>query len=120
MAADALQVYRGSSVLTASGSELTLMLYEGAIKFINRAIVYIDKCDIKNAHENIVRAQDIVTELQITIDKKYPIAKEILKLYDFIQELLLEGNLRKDKVKLEQANELLREFRDTWKQLLKK
>lgn len=116
----ALQAYKSNSILTANGNELTIMLYDGAIKFINKAIIHIEKKELIDAHKNIMKAQDIISELEYSLDRRYPIANEILKLYEFIHNLLIEANIEKNKEKLEQANNLIREFRDTWQQLCKK
>ncbi len=81
--------YRENSVYTASPEELTLMLYNGLIKFIMKAQNAISKKDIEGANENILRAQDIVSELMSTLDKKYEIANNLEMLYDFMLRSLL-------------------------------
>lgn len=118
--ANTLQAYKGNSILTASKGELTLMLYDGAIKFVNKAIIAIEKEDIEQSHINIVKAQNIIDELEITLDSKYKVAENMRKIYQFIKSLLIDANMGKDVEKLEQANYLIREFRDTWKQVIGK
>ncbi len=73
--------YNNSKVLTASPAELTLMLYEGAIKFCNIAITAIEEKDIPKAHNNIVKVQKIIDHLRATLDMKYPVAKEFDNIY---------------------------------------
>lgn len=119
MLANPYQKYQNNSIMTASPGELTLMLYNGAIKFVNQGIEAIEKKDINKAHEYIMRAQDIIEELQVTLDMEYEIAQQIEPLYVFIKELLVQGNIHKDITKLQEANELIREFRDMWQDLLK-
>lgn len=106
--------------MTASPAELTLMLYEGAIKFCNIAIAAIEKRDIEKAHNNIVKVENIITEFQSTLDHKYPVAKDFDNVYSYLQERLLEANLKKDKEVLEEILGHLRTMRDTWKEIMQK
>lgn len=114
------QQYNRNKVLTASPAELTLLLYEGAIKFCNIAIVAIEKSDIQKAHTNIVKAEMIIEELQSTLNHKYPVAEDFDKLYRYIYGLLVDANMKKDKEILEKATEELRGMRDTWKEVMKR
>ena len=67
--------YNTSKILTASPAELTLLLYEGAIKFCNIAIVACENHDIEKAHNNIRKVDRIIEEFEITLDDKYPVAR---------------------------------------------
>lgn len=113
------QAYKKNSVFTATPQELTLMLYEGAIKFSNKAIDELEKNNLQDAHNHMIRVQDIIVELKVTLDKKYDIAIEVEKIYEFIIQLLVEANMNKDKNKLEDALGLIREFRDLWKEVMR-
>lgn len=113
------QQYQNNAVMTASPGELTLMLYNGAIKFCNKAIEAIEKKEVSSSHMYLVRVQDIVTELQATLDTQYPIGEEMDRLYTFIKQLLVEANIEKNISKINDALDLIREFRDTWQQVLK-
>ena len=106
--------------MTASPAELTLMLYEGAIKFCNIAIAAIEKRDIEKAHVNIVKVENIITEFQSTLNHKYPVAEDFDNVYRYLQERLLEANLKKDKDILEEVLGHLRVMRDTWKEVMQK
>ena len=114
------QKYQQNSILTASPQELTMMLYNGAIKFCNLGIEMIQKKDMEKAHNNIIKAQNIMLELQVTLDDKYPIAKEIRPLYEYISRLLVDANINKNEQKLLEAKELITQFRDLWKEVIKK
>ena len=107
------------SVLSATKEELTLMLYEGGIRFINQALVAIEKKDFAKANTAIQRAEDIVREFQITLDHQYPIAKQLDALYDYMHRRLVEGNMTKDVEILNEVLGMFREFRDTWKEAMK-
>ena len=107
------------AVMSASKEELTLMLYEGGIKFLNQAVWAIEKKDYAKANTAIQRAEDIVREFQLTLDHQYPISQQLDSLYDYMYRRLVEGNIAKD---IEIINEVLgmfREFRDTWKEAMK-
>lgn len=117
---NAAGAYRSNSILTASPAELTLMLYNGAIKFCSLAIDNTEKKNIQEAHNYNMRVQDIITELRITLDKSYEIANEFDKFYIYILELLRDGNINKNVEKLKEAKWLITEFRDTWKELMHK
>ena len=112
--------YEKSRIMTASPAELTLMLYEGAVKFCNIAIVAVEKNDIEKAHINIRKVEDIITEFQATLDHKYPVAKEFDKVYAYLQQQLVEANVKKDKDILEDVLVHLRTMRDTWKEVMQK
>lgn len=111
--------YNDSKVLTASPAELTLMLYEGAIKFCNIAIMGIEQKDVQKAHTNIVKVQRIVDEFRATLDMKYPVAKDFDRVYVYLQRRLIDANLTKDKEIVEEIATHLRSMRDTWKEVMR-
>ncbi len=110
--------YNNSKVLTASPAELTLMLYDGAIKFTNIAIMAIEKKDVEKAHNNIVKVEKIINEFRATLDSKYEVSKDFDRVYVYMLQRLLEGNVKKDPAILEEVNTHLRSMRDTWKQVM--
>lgn len=110
--------YNNSKVLTASPAELTLMLYDGAIKFCNIAQVAIENGDIQKAHENIVKVQRIVDYLRKTLDMKYAVAQDFENVYVYLNRRLMEANMKKDKEILEEVNTHLHSVRDTWKEVM--
>ena len=114
------QQYSQNKILTASPAEITLMLYEGAIKFCNIAIMGIEQGDIEKAHNNIVKTQRIIEAFRNTLDHKYPVAEEFDKVYVYVLRRLFEANVKKDKTILEEVNTHLRSMRDTWKEVMKK
>ena len=111
--------YANSKIMTATPAELTLMRYDGAIKFTNIAIAGIEEIDIEKAHTNIVKVERIIQEFQITLDHKYETAKDFDNVYSYLLQRLLEANLKKDKEILEEVLKHLRTMRDTWKEVMK-
>ena len=111
--------YQRNAILTASPAELTLMLYEGAIKFCNIAKMAIEKNDIQKAHDNIKRAQDIITEFRVTLDRKYPVWEDFERVYDYIYRKLVDANMHKNMEDLDEALKYIKEMRDTWKEVMR-
>lgn len=112
-------VYKSNSIQTASPAELTLMLYDGAIKFCNIAIGALEKDDIQKANTNIIKAEKIIVEFRATLDFKYPVAKDFDLVYDYIYRRLVEANIKKDTEILTDALKYIREMRDTWKEVMR-
>jgi len=96
------------------------MLYEGAIKFCNIAIMAIEKKDIEKSHVNIVKVENIINYLQSTLDTKYPVSEDYDRIYTYLQQRLAQANIRKDPEILEEVCEHLRSVRDTWKEVMAK
>lgn len=112
--------YNRNKILTASPAELTLLLYDGAIKFCNVALLGLEQKDMEKVHINITKAEDIIVEFQSTLNHKYAVAEDFDKIYKYIYELLVEANIKKDKELLERALNELRGMRDTWKEVMAK
>jgi len=110
--------YANNKIMTASPAELTLMLYEGAIKFCNIAITGVEEKNIQKAHENIMKTERIIEELQSTLDYKYPVAKDFDEVYSYLLRRLRQANMKKDKDILEEVLKHLRTMRDTWKEVM--
>lgn len=115
---NAYAAYENSKIVTASPAELTLMLYDGAIKFCNIAITAVEKKDVEKANNNIIKVEKIITEFQNTLNTKYQVAEDFDNVYDYLQQRLFEANIKKDKDILEEVLKHLRVMRDTWKEVM--
>lgn len=113
------QQYNRNKILTASPAELTLMLYDGAIKFCNIAIMGVEQKDISKAHNNIMKVEKIIEEFQLTLNFKYEIANDFNNVYNYLMKRLREANMTKDKEILEEVLEHLHTMRDTWKEVMR-
>lgn len=111
--------YKNNKVISASGPELTLMLYDGAIKFLNIADVAIEKKDIQKAHNNIIKTEKIIEYLWNTLDMKYEVAKDFENMYSYISRRLIEANITKDREIVAEINEHMHAIRDNWVQVMK-
>ena len=110
--------YANNKILTASKEELTLMLYDGALKFCNQAIVALEAKNIEKTAELIARVQDIIREFQITLDMQYPISQELADIYEYIHGRLVEARTHKKIEILNEVRDLIRGLRDTWKEAM--
>ena len=116
---NAASLYQGAAINTASPAELTLMLYNGAIKFCNLALIGMEEEDIMKAHNNLMKAQRIIRELQATLNFKYEVSKDFDLIYTRILKNLIAANVKKDIDKLNEALEDIRGIRDVWAQVMK-
>ncbi|WAA11395.1 flagellar export chaperone FliS [Fervidibacillus albus] len=112
------QAYQTNSVNTATPGELTLMLYNGCLKFIQMAKVAINDKNFEEKNKNIQKAQDIVSELMSTLNMDIEISHQMMPLYDFVRTKLIEANVKNNVKSLEEAESIVTEFRDTWKQVI--
>lgn len=111
--------YNNSKILTATPAELTLMLYDGAIKFCNIAVLAIEQKDIEKSHINIRKAQKIIEYFRQTLDMKYEVAEDFDRVYEYLERRLTEANVKKDGEILEEVNTHLRTMRDTWREVMR-
>lgn len=111
--------YMRSKILTASKPELTLMLYDGAIKFCNMAVMCIEKKDIAGAHTNIKKTEAIIEEFLATLNYDYEVANDFKNVYEYVHDRLVQANLKKDTDILNEVLGHLRGMRDTWKEVMR-
>lgn len=115
----AFNAYKQNSVTTASPGELTLMLYNGCLKFLTKSKRAIEEKDFEEKNTNIIKAQAIIAELMSTLNMDIEISKQMLPLYEYINRRLIEANTKNDTAIVMEVEDLVTEFRDTWKEVLK-
>ena len=111
------QEYENNEINTAEPKELILMLYTGALGFLEEALKYID--DYKSydkANEKLLRAQDIITELILSLDmnKGGDVAKNLFNLYTYMKKELLNANIKKEKSPIQSVIKYLKELKEAW------
>lgn len=111
--------YNNSKVLSASPGELTLLLYDGMIRFCNLAEVAVEKKDISKAHTNIMKMQRIIDYLRQTLDMNYPVAEDFERMYIYLSQRMVEANMKKDLEILQEINGHLHAIRDNWKEVMR-
>lgn len=110
--------YRKIAVQTAGPGKLLLMLYDGLVLFLKKAVRAVEAGDIGEAHNYLIKAQDIITELMCTLNLNYDIAKNLFQLYDYLKGRLVEANLKKDSSIVGDVLSFVTELRDTWEQVV--
>jgi len=114
------QKYQKNMVETVTPAQLVLMLYNGAIRFIKQAQMGLEEEKLEVCHQNILKAQDILTELMTTLDlEQGDIARNLYRLYDYMYHRLVDANIKKDAELLSEVQLLLSELRDTWSEAIK-
>jgi flagellar protein FliS len=114
----AAQKYQNNQVTTAIPGELTLMLFNGAIKFIKQTKLAVQEKQLDKAHQFNIRVQEIISELLITLDRSFPISEQLLIMYDYMNRRMIEANINKDVAILDEVEGLFVQFRDTWKEAM--
>jgi flagellar secretion chaperone FliS len=112
------QAYQQNSVMTASPQELTLMLYNGCLKFIKLSKKAMADNKIEDKNTNLIKAQAIIQELRYTLDMDIDLSASLAELYDYMYNRLVEANMKNDTIVLEEVEGYVVELRDTWKQAM--
>lgn len=112
------QAYQNNAVTTASPAELTLMLYNGCLKFLKLAKKGIEEKNTEMKNTNLIKAQKIIQEFMVTLDMNVEMSESLLKMYDYMHRRLIEANVKNDVSIIEEVEGYVVDFRDTWKQVI--
>ncbi|WP_433595885.1 flagellar export chaperone FliS [Lysinibacillus xylanilyticus] len=115
----AQNAYKQNSVTTASPGELTLMLYNGCLKFLHKAKLAIQEKNIQEKNTNLIKAQAIISELMATLNMDIEVSNNMIALYEYMNHRLVEANIQSDVAIIEEVEGLVTEFRDTWKEVIR-
>jgi flagellar secretion chaperone FliS len=113
------QAYQRQAVNTSKPEDLTLMLYEGIVKFVRLSKLSLEKQQLQEAHRYNLRAQDILIELMVTLRDGYEVSEPLQKMYDYMKTRLIEGNVSKDIAPLEEVEGYALELVETWSAAMK-
>jgi flagellar protein FliS len=117
MSFQAYQQYQRTQTQTASPGELVLMMYKGAVKFLGAARQSLEMRDLEVTNRQVLRAQEIILELMISVDVNVgPVGRNLFDLYEFMHRHLVQANIRKDGQMIEEVEQLLRELIPAWEQ----
>ncbi|MDR3271116.1 MAG: flagellar export chaperone FliS [Peptococcaceae bacterium] len=114
VSSQAVNIYKNQQVMLSLPERLTLMLYTGALRFLNESIQALEQGDVEKSHTANLRVQDIVKEFIRTLNMDYEISHQWAQLYEYTEYCLIHGNIKKDVQKLNEARDILREMRDAW------
>lgn len=114
--------YKNTQIQTATPGQLIMMLYQGAIKFCKISKISIEEKDLIKANKYLIKTQDIVTELMLSLDMKSggDIAKNLSSLYEYMNRKLLEANMKKEIEPINEVQHLLEELENAWREAVKK
>lgn len=113
------QQYKQQSAMTASPGELTLMLYDGILKNLKLFKMHAEAGAVMKANEVSQKAQAILAELMRSLDMRYPLSEQLLSLYDFILNDVVQANVKKDPDAVDTAISMVAELRDTWHEAMR-
>lgn len=115
------QQYKDNQIISASASETVLMLYDGIIRFLGSAIINIEKGDIPEKANLIIKVVNIIDYLQSCLDKERggEIAENLNRLYEYMLVELTQANLKNDANKINDVMKLIKPIRDAWAEICK-
>lgn len=116
-----LKQYQQTQIQTSSPEKILIMLYDGAIQFLNKAKVAVENKNIEETHNNIISAQRIITEFMNTLDIKTggEVAKNLFSLYEYLHYRLVQANLKKDTSMIDEVLVHLKDLKQTWEEAIK-
>ena len=117
---NAAEAYKRQQIMTATPEALTLMLYNGCLKFMSEGMEALEKKDYEQANTSIQKAENIISEFRVTLNMDYEISHQLFPLYNYVYDRLVEGNMKSDPSKIEEAKGIITELRDAWAQAMKK
>lgn len=118
-AAFTAEAYKRQQVMTATPEALTLMLYNGALRFMTEGVEALKSKEYEKANTSLIKAQNIILEFVSTLKMEYEISQQLLPLYNYIYDALVEGNMKNSVEKIEEAKEIVTELRNTWNEAMK-
>lgn len=117
--ANPYQTYQKQAVTTSKPEDLTLMLYQGMVKFIRMSKIALQNKQLEECHTYNLRAQDILSELMVTLKMEYPVSASLQSMYDYMKSRLIEANLKKDPAILDEVEGYAVELTETWQEAMK-
>jgi flagellar protein FliS len=113
--------YKKTGITTASGGKLILMLYDGAIRFLNQSLEGLKEKRYDVVNNNIIKGQNILTELMLSLNMNVgEIAENLYSLYDYMNRRLIEANIKKDDKVIKEVLGMLTDLRATWEEAIKR
>jgi flagellar protein FliS len=117
-----LKQYQQTQIDTAPKEQILLMLYDGAVRFLHQAKAGFAEKNIEKIHNNIIKTQNIITEFESTLDMEHggAFAQNLFDLYEYLNNRLVEANMKKREDYLDEVIKHMTELRDTWREAVKK
>ena len=116
---NAAEAYKRQQVMTATPEALTLMLYNGALRFMKEGLEAMEAKQWEHCNNSLQKAQKIILEFQSTLKMEYEISQQLMPLYNYVYNALIEANLKGNPEKITESMDIIRELRDAWAQAMK-
>ena len=120
MVNNAAEAYRRQQIMTATPEALTLMLYNGCLKFMDEGMKALAAKQYEQANNSLIKAENIISEFRVTLNMDYEISHQLMPLYNYTYDRLVEGNMKSDVSLIQQGYDIIKELRDAWMQAMKK
>jgi flagellar protein FliS len=121
MQEDRIAHYRETQIKTASQGKLVVILYDGLLRFLDLALENLPKKKYDLVNNNIIRAQDILSELSMALNMEAgDISQRLLSIYSFLNMKLIEGNVQKSEKPIRFVRRMIAELRESWNKVSKK
>jgi len=117
-----LKQYQQSTIQTASPEQIIIMLYDGAIQFLNKAKKEMDNNNnIEEIHNNILKAQKIISELMTSLDLEIggQVSVNLYNLYEYLHYRLVQANIKKDGAMIDEVLLHMKDLKHTWEEAIK-
>ena len=111
---NAAEQYRQQQLMNAPPEQLTLMLYNGCLRFIEDGLIAVREKRFEDANTFLQKAQRIISEFRLTLNMDYEISHQLMPLYNYVYDRLVEGNIRSKTEPIEEAKTIITELRDAW------
>mgnify|MGYP004721133109 CR=1 FL=1 len=112
--------YQKSNIETASREQILIMLYDGAIQFLNKAKIAIEKHDTEAAHNNLISTQNIIYEFINSLDREIApdLAARLTSLYEYFIRRLVHANMKKEIAPIDEVLGYLKSLKATWEKAI--
>lgn len=109
------EVYKQNQIGLASKEQLLLMLLDGAVKSVKLSRLAVQNKNIDKAHKELIRVQDIFTELLVCLDRNAgEFTDDLIRLYEFCKQKAIEANIKKDVTVIDELLDVVIEIKDMW------
>jgi len=112
--------YQKSSIETASREQILIMLYDGAIQFLNKAKVAMQNKEYEAIHNNLMGAQNIIQEFINSMDREVApqLAENLISLYEYFIRRLVQANMKRQMEPIDEVLKYLKSLKATWEQAI--
>ena len=115
---NAAEAYKRQQIMTATPEALTLMLYDGCLRFMKEGLDAMNQKQWEQCNTSLQKAQNIINEFRVTLDMKYEIAHQLMPLYDYVYNSLVEANMRSNPDKVTESMDIIKELRSACAQAM--